>query len=74
MRTVLEVFNTLTFDQKNRVYQINSDILENNRNMDVKYVNLSFLSNQEQKNVVRLIINHAISPLFFEPVQQFYPL
>ena len=60
MRTILETFDTLTFEQKNRVYQIISDILENNRKMDGKYVNLSFLSNQEQKDAVRLIIDQAI--------------
>lgn len=60
MRTILETFGTLTFEQKNRVYQIIGDILENNRKVDGKYVNLSFLSNQEQKDAVRLIINQAI--------------
>ena len=60
MRTILETFDTLTFEQKNRVYQIIGDILENNRKMDGKYVNLSFLSNQEQKDAVRLIIDQAI--------------
>ena len=60
MRTVSEIFDTLTFEQKNRVYQIIGDILENNRKMDGKYVNLSFLSNQEQKDAVRAIIDQAI--------------
>ena len=60
MRTMLEIFDTLTFEQKNRVYQIIGDILESNRKMDGKYVNLSFLSNQEQKDAVRLIIDQAI--------------
>lgn len=60
MRTILETFDTLTFEQKNRVYQIIGDILENNRKMNGKYVNLSFLSNQEQKDAVRLIIDQAI--------------
>ena len=60
MRTMLEIFDTLTFEQKNRVYQIIGDILENNRKMDGKYVNLSFLSNQEQKDAVRAIIDQAI--------------
>ena len=60
MRTILETFDTLTFEQKNRVYQIIGDILENNRKMDGKYVNLLFLSNQEQKDAVRLIIDQAI--------------
>ena len=60
MRTILEIFDTLTFEQKNRVYQIIGDILENNRKMDGKYVNLSFLSNQEQKDTVRAIIDQAI--------------
>ena len=60
MRTILETFDTLTFEQKNRVYQIIGDILENNRKMDGKYVNLSFLSNQEQKDAVRAIIDQAI--------------
>lgn len=60
MRTILETFDTLTFEQKNRVYQIIGDILKNNRKMDGKYVNLSFLSNQEQKDAVRLIIDQAI--------------
>ena len=60
MRTILETFGTLTFEQKNRVYQIIGDILENNRKIDGKYVNLSFLSNQEQKNAVRAIIDQAI--------------
>ena len=49
MRTISEIFDTLTFEQKNRVYQIIGDILENNRKMDGKYVNLLFLSNQEQQ-------------------------
>lgn len=57
MRTISGVFDTLSFEQKNRVYQIIGDILENNRKMDVKYVNLLFLSNQEQKDAVRLIID-----------------
>ena len=60
MRTILETFDTLTFEQKNRVYQIIGHILENNRKMDGKYVNLSFLSNQEQKDAVRAIIDQAI--------------
>lgn len=60
MRTILETFDTLTFEQKNRVYQIIGDILKNNRKMDGKYVNLSFLSNQEQKDVVRLIVDQVI--------------
>ena len=60
MRTISGVFDTLTFEQKNRVYQIIGDILENNRKMDGKYVNLLFLSNQEQKDAVRLIIDQAI--------------
>lgn len=60
MRTILEIFDTLSFEQKNRVYQIIGDILENNRKMDEKYVNLSFLSNQEQKDAVRLIIDQVI--------------
>ena len=60
MRTMLETFDTLTFEQKNRVYQIIGDILGNNRKMDGKYVNLSFLSNQEQKDAVRAIIDQAI--------------
>ena len=60
MRTILETFDTLTFEQKNRVYQIIGDILENNRKMDGKYVNLSFLSNQEQKDAVRAIIDQVI--------------
>ena len=60
MRTISETFGTLTFEQKNRVYQIVGDILENNRKIDGKYVNLSFLSNQEQKNAVRAIIDQAI--------------
>ena len=60
MRTISEIFSTLTFEQKNRVYQIIGDILKNNRKMDGKYVNLSFLSNQEQKDAVRLIIDQAI--------------
>ena len=60
MKTISEIFNTLTFEQKNRVYQIISDILENNRKMDEKYMNLSFLSNQEQKDAVRAIIDQAI--------------
>lgn len=60
MRTISGVFDTLTFEQKNRVYQIIGDILKNNRKMDGKYVNLSFLSNQEQKDAVRLIIDQAI--------------
>ena len=60
MRTILETFDTLTFEQKNRVYQIIGDILENNRKMDGKYVNLLFLSNQEQKDAVRAIIDQAI--------------
>ena len=60
MRTILETFDTLTFEQKNRVYQIIGDILGNNRKMDGKYVNLSFLSNQEQKDAVRLIIDQVI--------------
>ena len=60
MKTISEIFNTLTFEQKNRVYQIIGDILKNNRKMDGKYVNLSFLSNQEQKNAVRLIIDQVI--------------
>ena len=60
MRTILEIFDTLTFEQKNRVYQIIGDILGNNRKMDGKYVNLSFLSNQEQKDAVRAIIDQAI--------------
>ena len=60
MRTILEIFYTLTFEQKNRVYQVIGDILKNNRKMDGKYVNLSFLSNQEQKDTVRLIIDQAI--------------
>ena len=60
MRTISEIFDTLTFEQKNRVYQIIGDILENNRKMDGKYVNLSFLSNQEQKDAVQLMIYRAI--------------
>ena len=60
MRTMLEIFDTLTFEQKNRVYQIIGDILGNNRKMDGKYVNLSFLSNQEQKDAVQLMIYRAI--------------
>ena len=60
MRTISEIFDTLTFEQKNRVYQIIGDILENNRKMDGKYVNLLFLSNQEQKNAVRLKTDQAI--------------
>lgn len=60
MRTILEIFDTLTFEQKNRVYQVIGDILENNRKMDGKYVNLSFLSNQEQKDAVQLMIYRAI--------------
>ena len=60
MRTISGVFDTLSFEQKNRVYQIIGDILKNNRKMDGKYVNLSFLSNQEQKDAVRLIIDQAI--------------
>ena len=60
MGTISEIFGTLTFEQKNRVYQIIGDILGNNRKMDGKYVNLSFLSNQEQKDAVRLIIDQAI--------------
>ena len=60
MRTILEIFDTLTFEQKSRVYQIIGDILENNRKMDGKYVNLSFLSNQEQKDAVQLMIYRAI--------------
>lgn len=60
MKTILETFDTLTFEQKNRVYHIIGDILKNNRKMDGKYVNLSFLSNQEQKDAVRLIIDQAI--------------
>ena len=60
MKTISEIFSTLTFEQKNRVYQIIGDILENNRKMDGKYVNLSFLSNQEQKDAVRAIIDQAI--------------
>ena len=60
MRTISETFGILTFEQKNRVYQIIGDILENNRKMDGKYVNLSFLSNQEQKDAVRAIIDQAI--------------
>lgn len=60
MRTISEIFGTLTFEQKNRVYQIIGDILGNNRKMDGKYVNLSFLSNQEQKDAVRAIIDQAI--------------
>ena len=59
-RTILETFDTLTFEQKNRVYQIIGDILGNNRKMGGKYVNLSFLSNQEQKDAVRAIIDQAI--------------
>lgn len=60
MRTISGIFDTLSFEQKNRVYQIIGDILENNRKMNGKYVNLSFLSNQEQKDAVRLIIDQAI--------------
>lgn len=60
MRTISGVFDTLSFEQKNRVYQIIGDILKNNRKMDGKYVNLSFLSNQEQKDAVRSIIDQAI--------------
>lgn len=60
MRTISEIFDTLTFEQKNRVYQIIGDILENNRKMDGKYVNLLFLSNQEQKDAVQLMIYRAI--------------
>ena len=60
MRTISEIFDTLTFEQKNRVYQIIGDILENNRKMDGKYVNLLFLSNQEHKDAVRLMIEQAI--------------
>ena len=60
MQTILEIFDTLTFEQKNRVYQIIGDILENNRKMDGKYVNLLFLSNQEQKDAVQLMIYRAI--------------
>ena len=60
MKTISEIFSTLTFEQKNRVYQIIGDILKNNRKMDGKYVNLSFLSNQEQKDAVRAIIDQAI--------------
>ena len=60
MLTISGVFDTLTFEQKNRVYQIIGDILENNRKMDGKYVNLSFLSNQEQKDAVQLMIYRAI--------------
>ena len=60
MRTISEIFDTLTFEQKNRVYQIIGDILGNNRKMDEKYMNLSFLSNQEQKDAVRAIIDQAI--------------
>ena len=60
MRTISEIFDTLTFEQKNRVYQIIGDILGNNRKMDGKYVDLSFLSNQEQKDMVRAIIDQAI--------------
>ena len=60
MRTILEIFDTLTFEQKNRVHQVIGDILENNRKMNGKYVNLLFLSNQEQKDAVRLMICRAI--------------
>ena len=60
MKTISEIFNTLTFEQKNRVYQIIGDILGNNRKMNGKHVNLSFLSNQEQKDAVRAIIDRAI--------------
>ena len=60
MGTISEIFDTLTFEQKNRVYQIIGDILGNNRKMDGKYVNLSFLSNQEQKDAVRAIIDQVI--------------
>ena len=60
MRTISETFGILTFEQKNRVYQIIGDILENNRKIDGKHVNLSFLSNQEQKDAVRAIIDQAI--------------
>ena len=60
MLTISGVFDTLTFEQKNRVYQIIGDILENNRKMDGKYVNLLFLSNQEQKDAVQLIIDQVI--------------
>lgn len=60
MRTISEIFDTLTFERKNRVCQIIGDILENIRKMDEKYVNLSFLSNQEQKDAVRAIIDQAI--------------
>ena len=60
MRTISEIFDTLTFEQKNRVYQVIGDILENNRKMNGKYVNLLFLSNQEQKDAVRLMIDQAI--------------
>ena len=60
MKTISEIFDTLTFELKNRVYQIIGDILENNRKMDGKFVNLLFLSNQEQKDAVRSIIDQAI--------------
>lgn len=60
MKTISEIFGTLTFEQKSRVYQIIGDILKDNRKMDGKYVNLSFLSNQEQKDAVQLIIDQAI--------------
>ena len=60
MLTISGIFDTLSFEQKNRVYQIIGDILENNRKMDGKYVNLLFLSNQEQKDAVRAIIDQVI--------------
>ena len=60
MRTISGIFDTLSFEQKNRVYQIIGDIQENNRKMDGKYVNLSFLSNQEQKDAIRAIIDQVI--------------
>ena len=60
MKTIQEIFDTLSSDQMNRVYLIIGDILNNNRTMDATHVNLNFLSNVEQKEAVRMVVEQAI--------------
>lgn len=59
-KTVQEIFNTLTESQKFKVYELISEAVNNRYRMSKTDTDLDFLSNEDQKRVVKDIIDTAV--------------
>ena len=66
--TIVKIYDTFSADQKNELYTIIGRVL----NGGTVHVNLDFLSNDNQKEAAKLIINEAIKDMSGVKVSVFY--